>query len=252
MTDPIRVLLVDDHKLVRAGLQLILEAESDIEVAGEAENGADAIAMAAESRPDVVCMDVQMPVMGGIDATSRIVASHGGAVRVLMLTTFRDDAAVRDALQAGASGFVLKNSPPETLIEAIRVVHQGDALLDPQITRSVIAAAVTARAPHSQDAAAASGSPAAAAASGASGAVAPEPPALAQLTEREREVLLLLAEGLSNAEIAQQMFVSGATIKTHVSNLLAKLGVHDRIHAVIFAYEQGLVGPAAEAPRSPE
>lgn len=263
MTEPIRVLLVDDHRLVRAGFQLILDAEDGVEVVGEAENGADAVAQVAELRPDVVCMDVQMPVMDGVEATSRILTEYPGAVHVLMLTTFHDDEAVRSSLAAGASGFVLKNSPPETLIEAIRVVHDGDALLDPQVTRSVIAAAtrdgaLTSAAgvagsavSHGPSAGAggetqASASPAASRAeSPAEPAVTPHDPTLELLTEREREVLLLLAEGYSNADIAQRMFVSAATIKTHVSNLLAKLGVHDRIHAVIFAYEHGIVGPSA-------
>lgn len=261
---PIRVLLVDDHRLVRTGFQMILTAEDDIEVVGEAENGADAIAAAAELAPDVVCMDVQMPVMDGIDATRRIVEERAGATRVLMLTTFHDDAAVQASLRAGASGFVLKNSPPETLVDAIRVVHQGDALLDPQVTKSVISAAVREAAAPAGEATAseelpapdvtpAEGAPARdATPSGLAPAQAASPthPALDALTEREREVLLLLAEGHSNAAIATRMYVSAATIKTHVSNLLAKLGVHDRIHAVIFAYEHGVVGASGTSASS--
>ena len=238
MTDRIRVLLVDDHRLVRSGFRLMLDLEDDLEVVGEAADGAEALALVDELRPDVVCMDVQMPVLGGIEATGRITAAHAAAVHVLMLTTFHDDDAVRRALAAGASGFVLKNSPPETLLEAIRVVHRGEALLDPQVTRSVIASAVAAGIPLSAPAVEAPAS--APEASGRGPASAPE---LELLTEREGEVLLLLAEGLSNAEIATRMFVSDATVKTHVSNLLAKLGVHDRLHAVIYAYEHGVIRP---------
>lgn len=244
MTDTIRVLLADDHRLVRAGFELILGAEADLEVVGEAENGAEAVQRTAEFAPDVVCMDVQMPVMDGIEATNRIVADHAGRVRVLMLTTFHDDDAVRASLQAGASGFVLKNSPPETLVEAIRVVHRGDALLDPQVTRSVIAAAASGGSLTS-GVRGATDAPAAGDARASAGAPRASTPELDRLTEREREVLLLLAEGLSNAEIARRMFVSDATIKTHVSNVLAKLGVHDRLHAVIYAYEHGVVEPGA-------
>ncbi|MDO5052647.1 MAG: response regulator transcription factor [Pseudoclavibacter sp.] len=239
--EPIRIMLVDDHRLVLAGLRMILETEPGLELVAEASDGAQAVELAGRLAPDVVCMDVQMPVMDGIEATRRILAGRGAA-RVLMLTTFRDEQAVAASLRAGASGFVLKNSPPETLIEAIRVVHAGDALLDPQITRGVIEAM---RAAPGEGAAAAPTGPAA---SGTGERAAPAPqaeptPELRMLTEREREVLLLLAEGLSNAEIARRLFVSDATVKTHVSNLLAKLGVQDRIQAVIYAYDHGVVEP---------
>lgn len=247
MSERIRVLLADDHRLVRAGFELILGAEHDLEVVGEAENGAEAVQRTAELAPDVVCMDVQMPVLDGIEATRRIVGGATGGVRVLMLTTFHDDEAVRASLQAGASGFVLKNSPPETLVEAIRVVHRGDALLDPQVTRSVIAAAAAGGTLTSGSRAGAETTDAVRAPATAPRASQARAPELERLTEREREVLLLLAEGLSNAEIAGRMFVSDATIKTHVSNLLAKLGVHDRLHAVIYAYEHGVIEPGAAA-----
>lgn len=238
--DPIRVLLVDDHGLVLTGFQLILEAEDNIEVVGQASSGSEAIVLADRLRPDVVCMDVQMPGMDGIEATAHIMAEQAAPPRILMLTTFHDEQAVRASLRAGASGFVLKNSPPETLIEAINVLHSGDALLDPQVTRGVIEAMrLAGDAPTASDAV--DTAPARAdAADVTSGSDA----ALDVLTEREREVLLLLAEGLSNADIAQRLFVSDATIKTHVSNVLSKLGVHDRIHAVIYAYERGVVAPS--------
>lgn len=248
-SDPIRVLLVDDHGLVLTGFRLILDAEDDIEVVGEAGSGAEAVERVAELRPDVVCMDVQMPGMGGVEATARIVADSPAPPRVLMLTTFHDETAVRDSLRAGASGFVLKNSPPETLIEAIHVLHSGDALLDPQVTRGVIEAMRGDDEPvAASPVGVAATSEAGDAADGADDAESgPGSAALDVLTEREREVLLLLAEGLSNADIATRLFVSDATIKTHVSNVLSKLGVHDRIHAVIFAYEHGVVAPSGRS-----
>lgn len=257
----IRVMLVDDHRMVLAGLRVILGTEPGVEIVAEAANGAQAVELAAAVRPDVVCMDVQMPVMDGIEATRRICAVPGRSARVLMLTTFRDELAVEASLRAGASGFVLKNSPPETLIEAIRVVHAGDALLDPQVTRAVIEAMRTAPG-DAVGYAMAPGAVQAAAGAGADGGQAQpqggfsrgqaqadepprpaEPPELRLLTEREHEVLLLLAEGLSNSEIAQRIYVSDATVKTHVSNLLAKLGVNDRVQAVIYAYDRGIVLP---------
>lgn len=229
---PIRVLLADDHRLVRSGIRLILETEEGLEVVGEAADGGEAIDEARRLVPDVVCMDVQMPHLDGVAAT-RVIGDELPGVRVLMLTTFHDEQAVHASLRAGASGFVLKNSPPETLLAAIRAVHAGDALLDPQITRQVIER-------MRLDA------PAADAAGLDEAAASREPAAeLERLTDREREVLLLVAEGLSNAEIAGRLYVSDATVKTHVSNLLAKLGVHDRIHAVIWSYEHGLVGPGS-------
>lgn len=241
MSEQIRVVLVDDHQLVRMGFKLILESEPDIVVVGEATDGREAVAVVEQLKPDLVCMDVQMPVLDGIAATREIMKLGDSAPRVLMLTTFRDEAAVRDSLRAGASGFVLKNSPPETLVEAVRVVHSGDALLDPQVTRGVIAGML-------HDAA----EPATTQVADAlqvgvhDDGTSPAPsqhPALASLTERESEVLALIAEGLSNADIAARLFVSEATVKTHVSNLLAKIGVRDRIHAVIFAYNVGVVAP---------
>lgn len=264
----VRVVLVDDQRLVRMGIRMILETEPGVEVVGEAGDGLEAIELVRAVAPDVVCMDVQMPRLDGLEATRRLCGDPAVAARVLMLTTFRDDAYVRDSLRAGASGFVLKNSPPETLVEAIRTVAAGDALLDPQVTRSVIEQ--LARMPDARDDAASAALPGsgigpfglagadagfgapgsstggAAAVSGRAGAAA-DPfaatPELASLTEREREVLPLLAEGLSNSAIAKRLWVSDATIKTHVSNVLAKLGVRDRIHAVIYAYEHGVARP---------
>lgn len=290
----IRVLLVDDHDLVRAGFRALLDLEPGFEVVGEAADGAEAVRRARDLRPDVICMDVQMPVMDGIDATRTICADDAVDARVIVLTTFRDDHVVHAALRAGASGFVLKNSPPAVLAESIRTVHDGDALIDPQVTMSVIAAmrrgdegqewdgeAVADRpgpaSPARTGAAATSPrNPAAPSAKPAPVAhqapVSPQTPApqapvsprapfspqspaprisapqappveLARLTGREREVLGGVARGLSNTAIATELFVSEATVKTHVSNLLAKLGVRDRIHVVIFAYEHGVISP---------
>jgi DNA-binding NarL/FixJ family response regulator len=212
----IRVVVVDDQEMVRAGFRWLLEAEPDVEVVGEASDGAAAVRRAAELQPDVVLMDIRMPVLDGIEATRRIVAA--GSSRVLVLTTFDLDDYVYGALEAGASGFMLKDGPVEGLVAAIHVVAAGEALLAPAVTRRVIDAFVR-RAPGR-----------------------PADPLFALLTAREREIYGLLARGMSNQEIARHLFVSEATTKTHVSNLLSKLGLRDRVHAVIHAYEHGLVG----------
>jgi DNA-binding NarL/FixJ family response regulator len=218
----IKVLVVDDQGLVRAGFRMILEAQPDIEVVGEAADGLDAVAAARRLRPDVVLMDIRMPRLDGLEATRRL-AGPGVAdpVRVLMLTTFDLDEYVFEALRAGASGFLLKDLPREDLVAAVRVVAAGDALLAPQVTRRLIEE--FARRPPS------------------AGGV--DPGALDALTARERETLELLARGLTNAELAEALYVSEHTVKTHVGNVLAKLGLRDRIHAVILAYEIGLVQP---------
>ncbi|MGN6033764.1 response regulator [Brevibacterium casei] len=213
----IRVLLVDDQSMVRTGFRTILESEDDIVVVGEAENGQEAVDRALELSPDVICMDVQMPVMDGLAATAEIVR-RGAAGAVLMLTTFDRDDFLFDALAAGASGFLLKTAEAEQLIDAVAALAGGDGLLSPEVTRRVIERSVSTPA--------------------ASAAPAPE---LNSLTDREHEVLRLLATGLSNAEIAGQLFLGEATVKTHVSNVLAKLGIRDRTHAVIWAYEHGVV-----------
>jgi DNA-binding NarL/FixJ family response regulator len=220
----IRVLLADDQALVRGGLRKIIETEPDLTVVAEAEDGLQAVDAARASRPDVAVLDIRMPHLDGIEAARRIVAALGDDVRVLMLTTFGLDDYVFSALRAGASGFMLKDAPPEELVEAIRVVAGGSALLAPAVTRSVISEFAK-RAP-------------AAAAEEVS-------PKLGELTEREREVLVLLTKGRSNAEIAGELIVSEATVKTHVAHVLMKLGVRDRVQAVIFAYETGLIAPGA-------
>ena len=218
----IRVLVVDDQALVRAGFRMILEAEPDVLVSGEAADGEQALAMAADSRPDVVLMDVRMPGMDGIEATRRLLADQSGPpVRVIMLTTFDMDEYVYDALRAGASGFLLKDVPPEQLVDGIRSVVCGDSLLAPAITRKRIEAYL--ERPPSR----------------------PAPPALTALTPREREILELLARGLTNAEIAAGLVVSETTVKTHVARVLMKLGLRDRVQAVVFAYEHGIVEPGA-------
>ena len=214
----LRVLVCDDQALVRAGFTKLLEATDGLEVVGEAADGAQAVAQAGRLLPDVVLMDIQMPVLDGISATSRIVAAHDTRVRVLVLTTFGTDDYVADALRAGASGFLLKDAAPEQLLDAINVIGQGDALLDPTVTRSVIAAAIR----HS-------------------GKNRSARLRLRELTARETDTLELLARGLSNSEIAARLVVSEATIKTHVSHLFTKLDVRDRVQAVIFAYEAGVV-----------
>jgi DNA-binding NarL/FixJ family response regulator len=214
----IRLLVVDDQALVRAGFRMILEAEPDLEVAGEAADGEEALVQAARCGPDVVLMDVRMPGVDGIEATRRILGepAHAG-VRVIMLTTFDMDEYVYDALRAGASGFVLKDVPPEQLVDGIRAVHTGSSLLSPAITRRMIEARLDRPA---------AGLP---------------PRVLESLTPREREILGLLGRGLSNAEIADSLVVSETTVKTHVGRVLMKLGIRDRVQAVIFAYESGVV-----------
>lgn len=215
----IRVVLVDDQAMVRAGFRMILEAEDDVEVVGEAEDGYQGVRITHDLRPDIVLMDVQMPRVDGVEATRRIVAEEDVRSQVIMLTTFERDDYIFDALQAGASGFLLKNAPPEELVRAVRVVAGGDALLAPSVTRRIIAECL--RRPPRR----------------------PTDGALDRLTEREVEVLRLLAKGSSNAELAAELFVGEGTVKTHVSNVLAKLGLRDRVQAVVFAYETGLVQP---------
>jgi DNA-binding NarL/FixJ family response regulator len=213
----IRVLICDDQALVRGGFRAILEAQADIEVVGEAENGAEAVALAERRRPDVILMDIRMPVLDGVEATRRLLAD-GSPARILVLTTFDLDEYVHAAIRAGASGFLLKDVTPAKLLEAIRIVAAGDALLAPSVTRRLLERFATTLplGDHSRE-------------------------ALAALTSREMEVLRLLAAGLSNAEIAVELVVSEATVKTHISSVLRKLGLRDRVQAVILAYETGLV-----------
>lgn len=233
----IRVLLVDDQELVRSGFSAILSANSDpgqdvIEVVGEAEDGASAIAAVAELDPDVVCMDVQMPGIDGLEATRRIVASDARAA-VLVLTTFDSDDYLFRALEAGASGFLLKTARPQQLTEAVRVLASGEALLSPAVTRRVI---------ERFGGSAPGGASAPGAAGGAPAPTGnPTAPGFADLTDREAEVLGLVARGLSNSEIASELVVGEATVKTHVSSVLLKLEVRDRVQAVVRAYESGFV-----------
>ena len=245
MTDsPIRVILVDDHAVMRAGFRMILEAEDGITVIGEAATGAEAVAAASGSRPDVVCMDVQMPDMDGIEATRRIVADPSVDAAVVIVTTFDRDDYLFSALSAGASGFLLKNAGPEELVSAVRVAAAGDALLAPEVTRRVIERFA---APGVRN----SGEPSRKGAGSPRVEAAPrESPELStpvsgtriqvELTEREREVLRLVAGALSNAEIAARLHIGEATVKTHVSNVLQKLGVRDRVAAVVYAHRHGL------------
>jgi len=215
----IRVLIADDQALVRGGFRMILDAEDDLDVLGEAEDGAQAVALTRELRPDVVLMDVRMPVLDGIAATERIVGESASA-RVLVLTTFDQDEIVYRAMKAGASGFLLKSVPPARLADAVRTVAGGDALLAPTVTRRLVEQFVR-RPPPGQAA----------------------PSELSDLTEREQEVLRLIARGRSNKEIAADLFVGEATVKTHVNRVFSKLGLRDRVHAVVIAYETGLVQP---------
>jgi DNA-binding NarL/FixJ family response regulator len=214
----LRVLIADDQPLMRAGFRAVLEAAGDIVVVAEAGNGTEAIRAAAEHAPDVILMDIRMPGMDGIEATRMLPRQ-----RVLILTTFGLDEYIIDALRAGASGFMLKDAPTQELVRAVRSVAAGDAVLSPAVTRQLLDQ-VARRLPA---------------------AVSRAPEAIAQLTDREREVLRMLAAGLSNAEIAAALVVSDATVKTHVSNLLGKLGLRDRVQAVIYAYETGLVAPGS-------
>jgi DNA-binding NarL/FixJ family response regulator len=215
----IEVLLADDQAMVRTGFRMILESEPDIAVVGEASNGEQAAASTRSLRPDVVLMDIQMPDGDGLQATRLITADPELHSRVVILTTFERDEYVFEALQAGASGFLLKNSPPEQLVDAVRVVAAGDALLAPSVTRRIIEQ--FARRPVEADVLA----------------------RVESLTQREREVLVMLARGRSNSELAAELFVTEGTVKTHVSSLLAKLGLRDRVQAVVLAYESGLVTP---------
>ncbi|MCX7522922.1 response regulator transcription factor [Microbacterium sp. STN6] len=244
---PVRVVLVDDQELVRAGFRTILETQADIEVVGEASDGAAGVTEVRRLAPDVVCMDVQMPGVDGLEATRRLTADPAVASAVLMLTTFDREDYLFEALAAGASGFLLKNASPERLIEAVRILARGDGLLSPEVTRRVIERAAAERGPgrgvevrgdevRGVGAHAADGG-----GHGVGGAAAASP-----LTEREREVLDLLARGLSNAEIAARLFLGEATVKTHVSKILMKLQLRDRVHAVVFAYENGLARPGTE------
>lgn len=216
----IRVLIADDEALVRSGIRLIVESQSDLEVVGEASDGAQAALLARDLKPHVVLMDVQMPLADGVEATRRILRSKTPEVRVLMLTTFDRDEYLYEAMKAGASGFLLKSTPPEQLVNAIRVVAAGDTLLAPAITRRLIEDFVQRPPPGSRT-----------------------PVELQNLTERETEVLHHIAEGLSNAEIAERLFLSEGTIKTHVNRILTKLGLRDRVQAVVLAYESGLIRP---------
>ncbi|MCZ2857461.1 response regulator [Blastococcus sp. VKM Ac-2987] len=217
----IRVLLADDQQVVRLGFRMVLDGEDDIEVVGEVGDGTAAIAVAEELRPDVVLMDVRMPIMDGIAATS-VVAQRCPEVRVVVITTFELDEYVVGALRAGAAGFLLKNIEPSALIEAVRTVVRGDALVDPAMTRSLIDYAMRQR-----------DEPA--------GAV--DPQLLEQLSSREREVLTMLSRGMSNAQVAAALFLGEATVKSHVSNMLVKLHLRSRVQAVVLAYETGLVQP---------
>ena len=234
----IRVLLVDDQHLVRSGFSMILAVEPDIEVVGEAANGHEAVAAAQRLRPDVVLMDVQMPVLDGIAATRQIVDAD--LAKVIILTTFDRDDYVFDGLGAGASGFLLKNADPDQLVDAIRAVAHGHALLAPEVTRRVIEARLGRGMPGAPDQADRH------TAAPQAGRAAAEPGRqhdLARLTDREREVLVLIGRGRSNAEIARDLYVGEATVKTHVSNVLAKLHLRDRVQAVVLAYEAGLILP---------
>lgn len=215
---PIRVLLVDDHELIRRGMRMVFDAEDDVHVVGEAASGAEAVHLVSDLTPDVVLMDIRMPEMDGIEATRRIVRS-APASRVLVLTTFDLDEYAFGSLRAGASGFLLKNTPPAQLMAAIRSVAAGDALVSPRVTRAMLDL-FAAKLPRETE---------------------PEQARIGALTDREQDVLLAIARGLSNAEIGEALFVSESTVKTHVGRVLQKLDLRDRVQAVIFAYEAGLV-----------
>jgi DNA-binding NarL/FixJ family response regulator len=219
----IRVLIADDQTLVRAGFRMVIDAREDLEVVGEAKDGAEAVRLAAEIHPDVVLMDIRMPVMDGLEATRRLCGPGvTDAVRVLILTTFDLDQYVYETLRAGASGFLLKDTPPAELATAIRVVASGEALLAPSVTRRLIERFAGMPSPQASD-----------------------PAALKELTGRETEVLRLIARGMSNAQIAAHLVVSETTVKSHVARVLMKLGLRDRVQAVVLAYESGFVTPGS-------
>jgi DNA-binding NarL/FixJ family response regulator len=217
----IRVVIADDQAVVRGGLRMILESEQGIEVVGEAADGRQALDLVRKLDPDVVLMDIRMPGVDGIEATRRLVTA-GGRARVLVLTTYDLDENVHDALKAGAAGFLVKTESPERLLQAVHVVAAGEALLAPDITRRLVDRYVAGLRPNT-----------------------PAPPELEELTARELEVLKLVAQGLSNAELAEALFVSNGTVKTHVARILSKLGLRDRVQVVVFAYECGIVEPSA-------
>lgn len=221
----IRVVLADDESVVRGGLRMILESQDGIEVVGEAADGRESLELTRTLDPDVVLMDIRMPVLDGIEATRRLAAAEARA-RVLVLTTYGLDEYVYEALKAGATGFLVKTESPDRLVEGIRVVAAGEALLAPDITRRLIDSFVSRALPNAP------------------------PPKLEELTEREREVLTHVARGLSNAEIAGTLYVGDGTVKTHVSHVLSKLGLRDRVQAVVFAYECGLVQPGERADKT--
>ena len=227
--DPIRVVLVDDQQLVRGGFRMLINSQPDLDVVAEAGNGGEALAALAAVRADVVLMDVRMPGMDGIEATEKLLAAGPGGVRnedlkVVVLTTFDLDEYALSAIQAGASGFLLKDAPPEELLEAIRTVHRGDAVIAPSTTRRLL--------DHVAPLLRTAGTPG-----------SPHAAAVASLTPRELEVFTLIAQGLSNPEIAGRLFLSEATVKTHVGHILAKLDARDRVHAVVIAYATGIVAP---------
>jgi DNA-binding NarL/FixJ family response regulator len=224
----IRVLVADDQSMVRAGFRMLLSREDDIEVVAEASNGLEAVEKAARFGPEVVLMDIRMPELDGLEATRRILVGDG-APRILILTTFDLDEYVYEALRAGASGFVLKDDPPEQLLAAIRTVADGDALLSPAVTKRVIKQFTRMRQPE-------------------------PPPGLEDLTDRELDVFRLIARGLSNAEIGHELYISETTVKTHITHLLQKLNLRDRVQAVVLAYETGVfdtAGPAISSRRPP-
>jgi DNA-binding NarL/FixJ family response regulator len=221
----IRVLVCDDQALVRSGFRMILEAREDLDVVGEAEDGLQALELTWRHLPDVVLMDVRMPRLDGVEATRRLVAA-GAEARVLILTTFDLDEYVFEALRAGASGFLLKDVQPAQLADAVRVVARGEALLAPTVTRRLLDRFAQALPGRPEE----------------------PPPELSSLSDREREVLSLLAQGLSNAELADRLFLSETTVKTHVSSILRKLGLRDRVQAVVLAYQAGLIRPGAGPP----
>ncbi|WP_181775189.1 response regulator [Amycolatopsis pittospori] len=214
----IRVLLADDHAMFRSGMRAVLDTQADFECVGEAADGREAVAQAAALRPDVAVLDVRMPKLDGLAATEAIMSAPGNDTRILVLTTYDSDEYVYRALRAGASGFLLKSLAPEELVSAMRVAARGDALIDPSVTRRLVSTFATSIEPLD------------------------EPADLSRLTSREREVLLLVADASSNAEIAAHLHVGEETVKTHVSRILAKLGLRDRVHAVVYAYRNGLVG----------